>query len=205
MRREVFIFWQSSLRRLYRWFEAARPHDFILIFWLYFFFIGINLLCYWLAMFTAFPELIFGLSGAYYFKVQFPVAILGAMFDTFSFFVTLYLVRKAINTTSQKSFIGHLSVDFIMAILATFWVLFVFSFSSWLVRYFDPVAEIQNFADRQVVYGDRARMALEDPYKNLKNIYFGIIMGISAMIPTVVHLSMAFKAILKIRFSLNRK
>ena len=41
------------------------------------FFISINVLFYWIAMFVAFPELIFGSSSLEYFLLQFPVGILG--------------------------------------------------------------------------------------------------------------------------------
>ena len=84
-------------------------------------------------MFTAFPELTHGRAGVYYFKMQFPVGFLGAIFDSLSFFVTIYIIHNALRTEKGIQYISHLSLDLIIAILATFWVLFVFSFSGWLI------------------------------------------------------------------------
>ena len=100
---------------------------------LFLFFVVINLFCYWWATATAFPESILN-SFVYYFKVQFPVGILGAIFESLSFFVTVYIIRRALQAMSTLRFVSHLSIDIAIAVLATFWVLFVFSFSSWLVR-----------------------------------------------------------------------
>ena len=150
-------------------------------------------------MVTAFPELVFGPIFPYYFKVQIPVALLGAMFDSLSFFVTIAIIKRAVNSVHQSQFLGHLSIDLVIAILATFWVLFVFSFSSWLIRHFDPTADIQDLETRQLIYGDRALDALQDPSKHLLNIYFGLVMGISAMIPTCIHLYMAFRSVVLVK------
>jgi hypothetical protein len=88
--------WRFSLRRLYEWYERRRPSPYVFYPTLFLFFILLNDASYWLAMITAFPELLVGRFGAYYFKIQFPVATLGALFDSLSFFVTLYIIRKAL-------------------------------------------------------------------------------------------------------------
>jgi hypothetical protein len=77
-------------------------------------------------MVTAFPELLIGSSFIYYFKIQFPVGILGALFDSLSFFITILIIRKALESSTTMKYIGHLSIDFIIAVLATFWVVFFF-------------------------------------------------------------------------------
>ena len=82
-----------------------------------------------------------------------------------------------------------------IALLATLWVLFVFSFSSWLIRHFDVAADIQELAARQSVYQDRVVAALQEPTRNLRNIYFGLVMGTSAMIPSCVHLTLAMRSV----------
>ena len=106
-------------------------------------------------MITAFPELFVGQFGEYYFKIQFPEATLGALFDSLSFFVTLHIIKKALTSRSASHFIGHLPIDLVIALLATLWVLFVFSFSSWLIRYFDVTADIQELASSAEVVSSR--------------------------------------------------
>ena len=77
-------------------------------------------MCYWLAMITAFPDLAFGPSFKFYFKVQFPVGILGALFDSLSFFITLKIIRKALRSNK----------------------LAVFSFSGWIISLTETNVEI---------------------------------------------------------------
>lgn len=187
--------WRASLERLYGVYVARRPPAHVFYPALFLFFVLVNDASYWLAMVTAFPDLLVGDLGEYYFKIQFPVATLGALFDSMSFFVTLHLIKKALTSTTTRRFLGHLSMDLVIAILATLWVLFVFSFSSWLIRHFDAAHEVEALAARQSVYTERVVSALQHPTANLRNIYFGLIMGISAMIPSCVHLAMAVKAV----------
>lgn len=193
--------WRASLGRLYDVYAARRPPLYLFYPALFIFFVVINDLSYWLAMITAFPDLLVGPVADYYFKIQFPVAVLGALFDSLSFFVTLHLIRKALTSASPARFVGHLSIDILIAVLATLWVLFVFSFSSWLIRHFDAAHEVEALAARQSVYAERIVSALQHPTANLRNIYFGLIMGISAMIPSCVHLTMGLKSILAGRAS----
>ncbi len=191
--------WRYSLKGLLDSYLQLRPHILVLFPLLYLFFVVVNDLFYWFAMITAFPELVFGALFQYYFKVQIPVALLGALFDSLSFFLTVIIIKLAIKSSSPTQFLGHLSIDLLIAILATFWVLFVFSFSSWLIRHFDPLADIQDLETRQSVYGDRIVEALHDPGKNLQNIYFGLVMGVSAMIPSCIHLYMAFRSLVSVK------
>ena len=162
---------------------------------LFLFFTLINLFCYWLAMITAFPDLVFGPSFNFYFKVQFPVGILGSMFDTMSFFITLKIIRNALRSKKLITFLSHLSIDIIIAALATMWVLFVFSFSGWLISLTETQVEV--LSSRNELYKERVINALEKPNDNLRNIYFGVIMGISAMIPTIFHLFSGLRAFIK--------
>ena len=187
--------WRTSLEGLYAQYEARRPPLYLFYPVLFVFFVVINDLSYWLAMVTAFPDLLVGHTANYYFKIQFPVATLGALFDSLSFFITLHLIRKALASATAARFLGHLSIDLVIAILATLWVLFVFSFSSWLIRHFDAAVDVQALAARQSIYSERVVSALQNPTANIRNSYFGLIMGISAMIPSCVHLSMAVKSV----------
>ena len=156
-------------------------------------------------MVTAFHDLVFGKTFGYYFKVQFPVGILGALFDSLSFYITIFIIQRALETENNKIYIAHLSIDLLIAILATFWVIFVFIVSGWIISFIEtlnqPIEIIEhydhetNIYQRAEGYTDKVNDALKNPTKNVRNIYFGIIMGLSAIIPTLIHLSMFCKSI----------
>ena len=155
-------------------------------------------------MITAFPYLVFGKTFGYYFKVQFPVGILGALFDSLSFFVTIFIVRRALLTVSTKIYIAHLSIDLVIAVLATFWVILVFIISGWTVSFIETLGQPEeliqtydhetNINKRTSKYVTTVNDALKSPSKNIQNIYFGLIMGISAMLPTMIHFMMFLKS-----------
>ena len=189
--------WKHSLGNLLGFYEA-RCGKFISFFpKLFLFFILLNIGCYWWAMVTAFPDTIVGREKLHYFLLQFPVGILGALFDSLSFYVTIFIARRALKTSSTFSYIAHLSVDIIIAIIATWWVLFVFSFAGWLIGL--VLQNPESLAARNHVYEQRLVNAVQNPTEthNLKNIYFGIIMGISAMLPTITHISLSIHSMFK--------
>jgi len=147
-------------------------------------------------MFTAFPELTRGNAGVYYFKMQFPVGILGAFFDSFSFFITIHIIRSALKSQTALVYFTHLSLDLVIAVLATFWVLFVFSSSGWLISLLEDNS--LELAVRNEVYEEMLVEAIVKPADNLRNIYFGLTMGVSASLPTCVHLFMFIRSCLQI-------
>jgi hypothetical protein len=157
-------------------------------------------------MVTAFHDLVFGKTFGYYFKVQFPVGILGALFDSLSFYITIFIIQRALETENNNIYIAHLSIDLLIAILATFWVIFVFVVSGWIISFIEtlnqPIEIIEyydhetNIYQRAEGYTDKVNDAIQNPTKNVRNIYFGIIMGLSAIIPTLIHLSMFCKSII---------
>jgi len=165
----VVSIWKQSLAQLLMFYEAKRGPLKTFFPKLLIFFIILNVACYWWAIVTAYPEEAFGPKRGYYFLVQFPVGLLGALFDSLSFFVTVHIARRALRTTSTWSYIAHLSIDVIIAIIATWWVLLVFSLSK---------------AVTNPTQGD-----------NLKNIYFGVVMGISAFLPTWTHLTLSMRSV----------
>jgi hypothetical protein len=59
--------WRASLTRLLGRYDAARK--LVLFPWFALFFVSLNLACYWLAIFSAFPELCRGARGVYYFGI----------------------------------------------------------------------------------------------------------------------------------------
>jgi hypothetical protein len=188
----IITIWKDYLKQLLAFYEAKSGNVFVFYPLLFLFFVLINIGCYWWAMFTAFPELTHGRAGVYYFKIQFPVGFLGALFDSLSFFVTIIIIRHALRTERGIQYIAHLSLDLVIAILATFWVLFVFSFSGWLIDTMDAVP--QDLVKRNTKYQGLLLDAVARPTDNLRNIYFGLVMGVSAMIPTCVHVCMFLRS-----------
>ena len=72
------------------------------------------------------------------------------MFDSVSLLVTLYIVRLALSSTSNLSYLGYLNVDLVIAVLATFWVLFAFMVSGWVVSLVLAIPE--TFEARTVLF-----------------------------------------------------
>jgi len=189
---DIITTWKISLRSLLSFYEAKRGRFSIFFPKLFLFFIFLNIFCYWWAMFTAFPELTIGRKGIHYFNVQFPVGFLGALFDSFSFFVTIVIIRRALRSRSGLEYLAHLSLDLVIAVLATCWVLFVFSFSGWLIGLLE--ANPEALTVRNEHYEGLLVEALANPTRNLRNIYFGLIMGVSASLPTCIHIYMFLRS-----------
>ncbi|MEM9265694.1 MAG: hypothetical protein AAGA46_09235 [Cyanobacteria bacterium P01_F01_bin.13] len=192
--RPIMAIWKKSLGRLLDYYDAKRGSLVTFFPKLFFFFTLLNMSCYWLALLTAYPEEAFGSERMHYFLLQFPVGILGALFDSLSFFITVWIAKRALKTKSLGSYIAHLSIDIVIAIVATWWVLFVFSVSGWLISLVQHSPE--SLATRADVYESRVIEAVQDPTNrdSLKNIYFGIVVGISAMLPTFTHLFLSVQA-----------
>ena len=179
--------WRNSLEILMWRYDAYRPKQKYFAARLFLFFIALNVLCYWLGILTAFPYLM--IEKPYeYLLLQIPVGILGASFDSVSFFITILIARNAINSKQTWKFVLHLSLDLIIAFLATMWVVLVFIFSGWALSFFLGSPEVLD--ERSGIYQDRLLQALINPLDNLKNIYFGAIMGISAGLPSFMHMYM---------------
>lgn len=193
--RPIMAIWKRSLARLLNYYESKRGSLITFFPKLFLFFTALNIGCYWLALLTAYPSEAFGDERMHYFLLQFPVGILGALFDSLSFFITVWIAKRALKTTSLGSYIAHLSVDIVIAIVATWWVLFVFSFSGWLISLIQHSPE--SLVGRADKYEARVIAAVTDPTQkdNLKNIYFGVVVGISAMLPTFTHLFLSVQAV----------
>ena len=136
-------------------------------------------------------------EAAHYIKLQIPVGILGALIDSLSFFVTIWIIRRALASTKTSEYVFHLSLDFVIAVLATFWVLFVFTFGGWMISLMETAPE--QLSERGTKYTNRAIQAIQDPTgrENAKNIYFGLIMGVSAALPTFLHVGLFLFSIFK--------
>ena len=201
---QIISYWRKDLNRALLFYESKRSQGDSFFLYLFIFFVFLNITCYWFAMVTAFPSLVFGKTFGYYFKVQFPVGILGALFDSLSFFVTIFIIRRALLTMSTKIYIAHLSIDLVIAVLATFWVILVFIISGWTVSFIETLGQPEeliqtydhetNINKRTSKYATTVNDALKSPSDNIQNIYFGLIMGISAMLPTMIHFMMFLKS-----------
>ena len=203
-----FDIWRKDLGLFLEKFQSWRRSTRFYFLKVFFFFIIVNDIAFWFAIVTAYPEIITSNTELlHYVKVQVPVALLGALFDSLSLYITLLVVRHALLSRSNIIYISHLSIDMLIAIVATFWVLFVFSISGWFVSFIPTESEIakpESLEYRNQVYADRAIAAINNPAgkEEMKNIYFGIIMGFSAIIPTCVHI---FCALFSLRFFLGLK
>jgi len=204
MLNKIVSLWKKDLIKVLLFYEKRRFKGDNFFLYLFLFFILVNIVCYWFAMISAFPSLVFGSTFNYYFKVSFPVGLLGALFDSLSFFITLIIIKKAIATTNSTIYIAHLSIDLIIATIATFWVIFVFIISGWVVSFFETINQSTEFVElydhetninkRADNYINTINDALINPSRNIQNIYFGAIMGLSAMIPTIIHFTMFLKS-----------
>ena len=194
--RPIMAIWRKSLANLLTFYARKRGSLATFVPKLVIFFMLLNMTCYWVALITAYPqELTVSGERWEYMLMQFPVGFLGAVFDTASFFITVVIARRALKTTSLPSYIAHLSIDVLIAIVATFWVLMVFSVSGWLVGLLQQSSE--SLVETSAKYEGRLESAVKDPLgrQNIKNIYFGVVMGFSAMIPTMIHLYLSAQSI----------
>lgn len=187
--------WRASLTGLLQRYEAGRGPWWRFVPRLFGVFVVLNASCYWLGLLVAYPDKLLGPDAMHYVWLQVPVGVLGAVFDTSSFFVTVAIVRRALRTRGTLEYLGHLSIDVLIAGLATLWVLLVFSVSGWVLSHLEAQPEL--LAARNAEYEQRLIEALTNPRGQWRNIWFGVVMGISASLPTLVHASLFVRALLR--------
>ena len=194
---EIISIWRDSLHTVYNLYERKRGSLLVFTPLLFIFFIILNVSCYWWALYTAFPHYMLTHEASHYVKLQIPVGFLGALFDSLSFFVTIWIIKRALVSQKTYEYIFHLSLDLVIALLATLWVLFVFSVGGWIISLWENAPEVLSLRGEK--YTNRAVQAIQDPTgrENIKNIYFGIIMGVSAALPTSLHTFMFFHSVFK--------
>ena len=78
--------WRNSLHKVLDFYEKRHGKPIFFIPILFFFFTILNITCYWLAIYTAFPFYMQTHEASHYIKLQIPVGLLGALFDSLSFF-----------------------------------------------------------------------------------------------------------------------
>ena len=193
----VIATWRDALNQVLDLYERKRGAIQVFFPILFLFFIVLNIACYWWAIYTAFPQYMMTHEASHYIKLQIPVGIFGALFDSLSFFITIWIIRRALASTKTSEYVFHLSLDLVIAVLATLWVLFVFTFGGWIISLWESAPE--ELAQRGTKYTNRAVQALQDPTGReiAKNIYFGMIMGVSAALPTCLHLFLFFLSLFR--------
>ncbi len=203
----TFGYWRASLQYVLVKFQEIKSNTSHFYSKVFVVFAVLNLGCYWWALLTAYPGQVFGHKSLEYVLMGFPVALLGALFDCLSLLVTIAIVKQALNAKTNSSYVFYLSIDLAIAVAATFWVLFVFTVSGWVVGYL--LANPETIAARVWLYEGRVKGAINHPTNpnSLRNIYFGVIMGASALLPTLLHLSLACQSVLRsgaVRLGLTR-
>jgi hypothetical protein len=202
---EIVAIWRDSLHTILDRYERKKISTWLFFPLLFVFFIILNIACYWWAIYTAFPYYMQTHEASHYIKLQIPVGFFWALFDSLSFFVTIWIIRRALAARKTSEYVFHLSLDLIIAIVATFWVLFVFTFGGWLISIWENAPE--QLTSRGAKYTNRAVQAIQDPMgrENAKNIYFGVIMGVSAALPTFFHILLFLSSLLsKIKKSFQK-
>ena len=191
-----FAIWREALEKVHAWFERQRAGQPLMFdVKAYGVFFAINLVCFWWALMTAYPHYIVSQAKLVeYSLMSVPVALMGAMFDIVSLRVTLWAVDRALKSKRQTTYLAFLSIDLLIAMLATLWVVFAFVVSGWLVASVLPIQE--TLSDRAALYQERAWVAFFNPFaaESLRTIYFGVVMGASALIPTIIHVALAVMA-----------
>ena len=198
----MFNHWRNSLQHSHEWFTNKRATSHYFYIKLILFFIALNLACYWWALLTTYPQHLSSYKSEEYVLMGFPVSIIGAMFDSLSLFVTLTIIRSALKSTSNAHYVAYLSVDLLIAVLATFWVLFAFVVSGWIVSFILERPETLTY--RTNLYEGRLWSVLLNPFgpDNIRKIYFGIIMGASALLPTLFHFYLAGRSLVRAGFAM---
>lgn len=184
--------WKQHLQQFLNWYESAQQHSKFFVVKVFFLFFLLNFACFWIALSTAYPQYLTGVKAMEYKLMSIPVGIMGSLFDTLSLYITIWMIKRALNAKNIAVYFSYLSVDFFIAIVASFWVLFAFIASGWVVNLI--LENPETFNQRTALYESRVDKMMTNPLApgNLKNMYFGFLMGASAFIPTLVHIWMAF-------------
>ena len=202
---EIVAIWRESLHTILDRYERKKISTGLFFPLHFIFFVVLNIACYRWAIYTAFPYYMQTHEASHYIKLQIPVGFFGALFDSLSFFITIWIIKRALAANKTSEYVFHLSLDLIIAVVATFWVLFVFTFGGWLISIWENAPE--ELTSRGAKYTSRAVQAIQDPMgrENAKNIYFGLIMGVSAALPTCFHILLFLYSLLsKIKNSFQK-
>ena len=113
---EIISIWRDSLHTVLDLYERKRGSIWVFFPLLFIFFVILNVSCYWWAIYTAFPYYMQTHEASHYVKLQIPVGFLGALFDSLSFFVTIWIIKRALAASKTSEYIFHLSLDLVIAL-----------------------------------------------------------------------------------------
>ena len=111
----IFAIWRESLQTVMGYYERRRGSLATFYPLLFVFFVLLNIGCYWWAIYTAFPIYMQTAERPHYLMLQFPIGFLGALFDSLSFFITIWIIRRALAAKSSMEYVMHLSLDLVIA------------------------------------------------------------------------------------------
>ena len=101
----IIATWRDALHQVLDIYERKRGAIQVFFPLLFLFFILLNVACYWWAIYTAFPHYMLTHEASHYLKLQIPVGIFGALFDSLSFFVTIWIIRRALASTKTSEYV----------------------------------------------------------------------------------------------------
>jgi len=193
---DIFIIWKAALERVLEKFTSLRSTPFFGL-KIILFFIFLNMCSFWVAMSTTIPQQI-SYFPKFYFFLSLPLSLFGMIFDIISLGITIFLIKKAISTNGKITFLFHIIADIIIAVFTTFWVVYTFSISAWMAHQLYSDSNYPFYLiDKFLNYQSLLTKAWDDPLSNLRNIYIGLLLGISSAIPTFIHFSIFFYSIKK--------
>lgn len=191
----IFRTWRRSLSHSLAYFAGVRAKTRYFHAKAFAVFAAINLICYWWALLTSYPGLLASAKWLEYVLTGFPVSALGAVFDLVSLVITVAMIRRALATPSKFGYLFYLSVDLVIAAIAGLWVLLAFYVSGWLVSLI--LVQPETLEARTILYQGRLASLWQQPLNpdNVRNFYFGMVMGASALLPTLFHVSLALRSV----------
>jgi hypothetical protein len=193
--------WKIFLEKTLNWFSEKNEKTNYFHFKLAMFFIIVNFTFFWIGLYTTYPHLLESRKAIEYQLMSIPVSLMGATFDFLSLYITIWIAKFAVKSGKTSTYFKMIFIDLAIAILATFWILFAFISSGWIVNII--LENPETFNQRTELYERRLDKIFNNPLNsdNIKNLYFGILIGCSAFFPTLIHLSMAFTSITKWLFN----
>jgi hypothetical protein len=193
----VFSEWRTSLQSLLDRFGALRDRTPLFYPKAFAVFAAISFCCYWVALLGIYPELLSSDESLEHTIMSVPVSLIGAIFDTASLLITLFVIRRALRTDSDFAFTAYLSLGLILPVCAAVWILFAFVLGGWIVNLILSLPE--SFEARTILYHDRVLGLLHNPFDihNQKNFYFGVVMSFSALLPVVLHVIMGLRSAIR--------
>ena len=213
--------WRKSLQGFVDWYDRRNQKKPVFFLSLFLLFTLFNITCFWIATKLNTPELIADpVQFSHLKRVQFPVGILGAFFDCLSLIVTATLIRWALKKETVDQIVKILSLEAFVTVFASVpIVILVFSLSGWIAGNnegikFSSKSNTQQHATHNMdsketsaisknssglsgrfeVYQSAFLNIIQKPGEYAHHIYFGLIVALSTLLPSLIHLFLLTKA-----------